>query len=161
MAQDCDLLGPDCSPRELAALFHRVTGDKPTMHQLHPINMRDELTFDELVELLVRLALKIKGTKQQIRSVAQARTALLQMVHDFLVEYYVATDRFYTGNLKYAARQINFEPELAARLQLEGGEQGGRGRGILGAATPRGTGSVMGGAATPRSTGRVMGGPLR
>lgn len=122
MLQDTELLGPDCTSSQAAGLFHRVTGDKPTMSSLHPINCRDEVAFDELVELLVRLALKTRGTKQQIRSVAQARTALLELVHGFLIDYYVATDRFYNGNLMRVAHGMEAkiredEPELAARLQ--------------------------------------------
>ena len=45
---------------------------------------------------------------------------LLQLVHGFLIDYYVATDRFYNGNLMRVAHGMEAkiredEPELAAR----------------------------------------------
>ena len=49
MPQDTEMLGPECTSREAAALFHRCTGNMPSLAHLHPSNMRDELSFDEVV----------------------------------------------------------------------------------------------------------------
>ena len=146
MPQDTEMLGPECTSREAAALFHRCTGNMPSLAHLHPSNMRDELSFDEviipprplpthwadaasatcshhpaslishrgapiwlippplrlrpwmaytpslpptasqLVELMVRMALKHRGRKMLVGSAELARTALLQLVHEFLLE---------------------------------------------------------------------------
>ena len=120
MLQDTEMLGPECTSREAAALFHRCTGNMPSLAHLHPANMRDELSFDELVELLVRMALKHRGRKMLVGSADLARTALLQLVHEFLLDYYVATDRFYNGNLTRNARQIELTPEVALHLHPQG-----------------------------------------
>ena len=157
MLQDAEMLGPECTSREAAALFHRCTGNMPSLAHLHPSNMRDELSFDEviipprpphplggrclghvlssprlahlapcfhpsslallrvrpyglyplhcgcahgwlipppslpptasqLVELMVRMALKHRGRKMLVGSAELARSALLQLVHEFLLE---------------------------------------------------------------------------
>ena len=74
----------------------------------------------QLVELMVRMALKHRGRKMLVGSADLARTALLQLVHEFLLDYYVSTDRFYNGNLTRNARQIELTPEVAAHLHPQG-----------------------------------------
>ena len=50
------------------------------------------------------MALKQRGRKMLVDSADLARTAQLQVVHEFLLDYYVATDRFYHCNLATRAR---------------------------------------------------------
>tara|TARA_B110001452_G_C15065747_1_gene371962 strand:- start:585 stop:743 length:159 start_codon:yes stop_codon:yes gene_type:complete len=43
-------------------------------------------TASQLVELMVRMALKHRGRKMLVGSAELARSALLQLVHEFLLE---------------------------------------------------------------------------
>ena len=64
-AEDAQYPNIDAKMREnVKAIFSTFdkenvgTIDMPSLAMLHPANLRDELSFDELVEFLIRLALK-------------------------------------------------------------------------------------------------------
>ena len=86
--------------RHLYELFEVTTCDRPLVTDVHPSNARDELIFDEFVELLVRAAVRARGARLSPPfGEGPISMAWLNLIDDFLYDFYKATDRFYPGNL--------------------------------------------------------------
>lgn len=90
-------------------IFEAATGDRPRLADVHAANARDELIFDEFVELLVRIAVHRDrggaGGRWMRRPEVSDTAALVSLADDFLRDYYNATDRFYPGGLARIVRK--------------------------------------------------------
>jgi len=136
--------GGSVKPRHIHELFEATTLDRPMFADIHSANERDEIIFDEFVELLVRAAVIKYGPKFRPLETDAAKAALLVVADDFLCDYYTAVDRIYPGNLmRVVKKTLGGEPdepqaiaEMSPRSPTTSGSAGAPADLASGAGTP-------------------------
>jgi len=118
MMHETDMIGFDCSISDACALFETISGDRPSARVVDKVNQRDELLFDEFIELLVRCAVLSRAGRCALGTATDARSVLLRLVDQFLFDFYAATDKFYPGSLTRMARRMR---QQTKRNQMRSG----------------------------------------